>query len=182
MTSARRRACRPAGRPWPARYVHLRATSSRCQRRMVSGVTRVATCASSRRPSRCPNSARRRRSPSSKRRRRPASLAFSSRFSSRRNAMTSACSRWSHPPNAAISNWNGSTREVYATAVDPPVGHYGLHEIGCDNSFGALPARARASLRSRRKVRCHGTICIITPRSRCAVPPAVCRGLYRPPA
>jgi hypothetical protein len=35
-------------------------------------------------------------------------------FSSRKNTMTSAYPRWSHPPNAAISNWNGSTVEVYA--------------------------------------------------------------------
>ena len=28
-----------------------------------------------------------------------------------------ACSRWSHPPNAAISNWNGSTVAVYAKAA-----------------------------------------------------------------
>ena len=42
--------------------------------------------------------------------------------------MTSACSRWSQPPKTAISNWNGSTREVYATAVDPPVGHYEITE------------------------------------------------------
>ena len=53
----------------PARHVHLRATSWRCQRKIVSGVTSVATSASTRRPSRCPSSARRRRSPSSKRRR-----------------------------------------------------------------------------------------------------------------
>ena len=126
MTGARRRACAPAGRPRPARCVHLRATSSRCQRRMVSGVTRVATCASSDRPRRCPNTARHRRSPSSKRRRRPASRAFRRRFSSQRYAITSACSPWSQPPNAAISNWNGNTPEVYATTTDPPVGHYAL--------------------------------------------------------
>jgi hypothetical protein len=65
MTSARRCACRPGGRSRPAR---LRATSSRCHRRIVSGVTIVATCASRRRPRRCPSSARRRRSRSSNRR------------------------------------------------------------------------------------------------------------------
>ena len=47
--------------------------------------------------------------------------------------MTSACSRWSQPPKTAISNWNGSTREVYATAVDPRVGHYGYRQ-----SWGSL--------------------------------------------
>jgi len=124
MTSARRCACKPGRWPLPTRYVHLRATSSRCQRKMVSGVTRVATCASRWRPRRCPNSAKRRRSWSSNCSRCPASLVFSSRFSSRRNAMTSACSRWSHPPNTAINNWNGSTVEVYASAADPSVGHY----------------------------------------------------------
>ena len=43
--------------------------------------------------------------------------------------MTSACSRWSQPPKTAISNWNGSRREVYATAVDPPVGHHDLGRL-----------------------------------------------------
>ena len=43
----------------------LRMTSSRCQRRIVSGVTTVDTCLSKRRPSRCPSSPRRRRSSSS---------------------------------------------------------------------------------------------------------------------
>ena len=33
--------------------------------------------------------------------------------------MTSACSRWSQPPKIAISNWNGSTREVYARLPIP---------------------------------------------------------------
>ena len=40
--------------------------------------------------------------------------------------MTSACSRWSQPPKAAISNWNGSTVAVYAMAADPLVGHYAV--------------------------------------------------------
>ncbi len=73
MTSARRCACRPAGRPRPARYVHC-VSPARGARAMLSGVTMAATCASSLRPSRCPNSARRRRSLSSKRKRCPASL------------------------------------------------------------------------------------------------------------
>ena len=71
------------------------------------------------------SSARRRRSPSANRKRCPASRAFWTRFSSRRNAMTSACSRWRQPPKAAISNWNGSTGADYANTIDPAVGHYG---------------------------------------------------------
>jgi hypothetical protein len=59
---------------------------------------------------------RRRRSLSLKRRRRPCSWARSPRFSSRRNAMTSRCSRSSHPNSAARSKWNGTTREVYASS------------------------------------------------------------------
>jgi len=78
----------------PTAIVYCLATSSRCQRRMVSGVTSVAACATTWRPSRCPSSARRRRLVSLNRRRRPASRALRTRFSSRRNAMTSACSRW----------------------------------------------------------------------------------------
>ena len=46
-----------------------------------------------RRPRKYPSSPRRRRSPSSKRRRRPPSLDFRTRFSSRRNAIRSVCSR-----------------------------------------------------------------------------------------
>jgi hypothetical protein len=33
--------------------------------------------------------------------------------------MTSAHSRWSQPPEAAISDWNGSTGAVHAIAIDP---------------------------------------------------------------
>ena len=44
----------------------------------------------------------------------PASLALNSRFSSRRNAMTFACSPWSHSLNAAMSKW--STVADYASA------------------------------------------------------------------
>jgi hypothetical protein len=40
--------------------------------------------------------------------------------------MTSACSRWSQPPKAASSNWNGSTGAVYANPIDQVVGHYEL--------------------------------------------------------
>lgn len=47
--------------------------------------------------------------------------------------MTSACSRWSHPPNAAISNWNRSTPRVYATGADRPVKHYGMSMIQITN-------------------------------------------------
>jgi len=82
----------------------LRMTSSRCQRRIVSGVTTVDTCLSKRRPSRCPSSLRRRRSSSSKRKRRPPSLDFRTRFSSRRNAIRSVCSRWSHAHTATTTN------------------------------------------------------------------------------
>ena len=73
----------------------------------------------------CARSARRRRSASAKRSRCPANRAFRMRFSSRRNKMMSACSRWSQPPKAAISNWNGATVAVHAIAADRRVGHHG---------------------------------------------------------
>jgi hypothetical protein len=38
--------------------------------------------------------------------------------------MTSACSRWSQPVIAAISNWNGGTPAVYAMVADLFMGHY----------------------------------------------------------
>ena len=73
--------------------VNFRAISSRCHRRMVSGVTSVATSRRTARPSRWPSTASRRRCASSNCSRRPVSCAFSARFSSRRNAITSPCSR-----------------------------------------------------------------------------------------
>jgi len=72
--------------------------------------------------------------------------------------MTSPCSRWSQPLKTAISNWNGSTCEVYATAVDPPVGHYGVGShrrplasissglMSSGSSSRALPSSVAASL------------------------------------
>jgi hypothetical protein len=66
-----------------------------------------------RRPSRWPIAARRRRSSSLNRIRRPRSCPFSTRFSSRRNSITSRCSHSSQPNSAARTRWNGTTRGVY---------------------------------------------------------------------
>ena len=46
--------------------------------------------------------------------------------------MTSACSRWSHPLNAAISKWNGRTVEVY-------VGPIHLWDTGARSNQSAGP-------------------------------------------
>ena len=64
----------------------------RCHRRMVSGVTIVATWPNSRRPSRCPHLANRHRSSSVSRSRRPRSGARRIRFSSIKYS-TASC-RW----------------------------------------------------------------------------------------
>ena len=56
-----------------------------------------------------PSIARRRRCPSFNCSRRPDNCDFSVRFSSRRNAITSRCSRSSHPSNAVRSICNGLT-------------------------------------------------------------------------
>jgi hypothetical protein len=63
----------------PGRFganVHFWTISRRCHRRIVSGVTMVATCLRTRRPSRWPFTARRRRWSSVNRRRRPLQLLF----------------------------------------------------------------------------------------------------------
>ena len=53
--------------------------------------------------------------------------------------MTSACSRWSQPPKAAISNWNGSTVEVYAM---PPI-HFGTLRVQHHDPYRGLRRRSR---------------------------------------
>ena len=79
---------------------------------------RVATRHSSARPSRWPSSARRRRSWSSRRSRCPPRRTFSTRFSSRRNAIMSSCSRRRQAHSIAKTNWNGDTAEVYFRGAD----------------------------------------------------------------
>jgi hypothetical protein len=94
-------------------YVHFRAMSCRCQRRIVSGVTIAATCARRRRASRKPIAAKRRRSSSVNRTRWLPRRAFRTRFSSRRHWMTSCCSCWSQPTRKVTSRCSGATRRVY---------------------------------------------------------------------
>ena len=56
--------------------------------------------------------------------------------------MTSACSRWSHPPKAAISNWNGSTGGVYAIGTDLSVRHWrDARALGSAGPFADLKIR-----------------------------------------
>jgi hypothetical protein len=117
-TTRRRISTWTPGRPSRDRaYVHFRPINSRCHRRIVSGVTIVATSARSRRPRRRPMTARRRRSSSFNRSRCPCSCALRTRFSSRRNSMTSRCSRSSQPNDAAMSRYSGITHGVYGSAA-----------------------------------------------------------------
>jgi hypothetical protein len=51
--------------------------------------------------------------------RRPLNCAFSTRFSSRRKAMTSRCSCASHPDSAATINCNGITLRIYPIRTSP---------------------------------------------------------------
>jgi hypothetical protein len=90
----------------PGRFgvnVHFRAISGRCHRRIVSGVTIVATCRKTRRPSRRPFVARRRRWSSVSRRRRPFSWSVRTRFSSTRYSMTCCCRQLTHPASVTSS-------------------------------------------------------------------------------
>ena len=88
-------------RPGRVAYVHFRAMSCRCQRKMVSGVTIVAIGPRPRWPHRCPWTANRRRS-SSVKRIRPFKRVRRMRLSSTRSA-TLAC-RWSaHQPATATT-------------------------------------------------------------------------------
>jgi hypothetical protein len=81
--------CMTPGRPGRVGVnVHFRAISGRCHRRIVSGVTMVATCRKTRRPRRWPFAARRRRWSSVSRRQRPVSCPLRTRFSSIRYSMT----------------------------------------------------------------------------------------------
>ena len=94
----------------PGRFgvnVHFRAISCRCHRRIVSGVTIVATWRKTRRPSRRPFAARRRRWSSVSRRRRPLSCSFRTRFSSTRYSMTCCWWRLTHPARVTSSTCKG---------------------------------------------------------------------------
>ena len=122
-TTRRRISVSTPGRPGRCRvYVHFRTINSRCHRRMVSGVTSVATSRNTSRPRRCPSTARRRRCTSFNRSRRLVNCAFSARFSSRRNAITSRCSRSSHPSRAASRICSGITLRQFVVRV---FRHYG---------------------------------------------------------
>ena len=103
----------------PLRWVHFRAINCRCHRRIVSGVTIVATWRNTRRPSRCPRMASRHRSSSLSRRRRPWSCFRRTRFSTTRYDTVSCWRRSSHPFSAASSmrRRNASTTAGRSTAV-----------------------------------------------------------------
>lgn len=87
---------------------YLRAINSRYQRTIVSGVTRLATSPSRRRPTALPLTAKRRRWYSVNRRRRPPSCSRSTRFSSQRKVMTSSCREWSQPVSQRTRNRTAS--------------------------------------------------------------------------
>jgi hypothetical protein len=118
--------------------VHFRAISCRCHRRIVSGVTMVATCRKTRRPSRRPVAARRRRWSSVSRRRRPFTCSWRIRFSSTRYSITCCWWRLTHPASVTSSTRKGwrsafigrSYRALrpdrYREGLDRIFGHYGV--------------------------------------------------------
>ncbi len=135
--------------------VHFRAISHRCHRRIVSGVTMVATWLRTRRPSRRPFTARRRRWPSVNPRRRPFSCSLRTRFSSTRYSMTSYWWRLIHPARVTSSSRKGERSALigrsYSATFRPCTG-YGLGRV-----FGHYErdhqARGRHDSSARSKVR-----------------------------
>jgi hypothetical protein len=102
--------------------VHFRAISCRCHRRIVSGVTMVATCRKTRRPRRWPFAARRRRWSSVSRRRRPFSCPLRTRFSSIRYSMTCCWWRLTHPARVTSSTCKGRHQPSWANRTVPHTG------------------------------------------------------------
>jgi hypothetical protein len=123
-------------------YVHFRATSCRCQRSSVSGVTTVAISRNRPRPRRNARTASRRQSSSVNCRRRLRSWRRSTRFSSSRYRRTSRSSLSSHPVRSVSSNWNAEmsiTAGVYFTGAKSSAARR-------RSSCGTLRLRFRSSL------------------------------------
>src|SRR5438309_6245613 len=109
----------------PGRFganVHFRAIRHRCQRRIVSGVTMVATCLRIRRPSGWPFAVRRRRWSSVNRTRRPFSCSLRTRFSSTRYSMTSCWWRLTHPARVTNSSRKGERSAVIGRSYRATLG------------------------------------------------------------
>jgi hypothetical protein len=156
MTSARRWPCRPAGPPRSARYVRLRANSWPMPAQK-NGVGRHDGCDLREQP------ATERRSQFGE----PAELAVvetqalpgkpgpeqSILFAQERDHIGLLTIK--PTAQAAFSNWNRSTRAVYATAVDPPVRHYAHDGISFNSPVWSILHRSlrlppRSSCPSRR--------------------------------
>ena len=107
-TMRRRIVSMPGGRPGPRRPrpSYVLAISCRCQRRRVSGVTRVCRSRRTRRPRRVACAARRRRWASVTRRRPGPSCSRRTRCSSWRESMTSRGCWWIQPATATTRNCN----------------------------------------------------------------------------
>jgi hypothetical protein len=93
--------------------------------------------------------------------------------------MASACSRWSQPPKAAISNWNGSTGAVYASSIDPAVGHYGFERRATSTGKDVLLA-ARVNVGNSFPRRTASVVALLSARGGQSHPPSaspidVCR-------
>jgi len=92
----------------PCSVYYFAATNSQYQRRIVSGVARVATFSNAFRPSTLPSFAKRRRSPSVSRSRCLPSRSGSAAFSARWYSITRACCSPTHIPIHAARNCRGS--------------------------------------------------------------------------
>jgi hypothetical protein len=148
-TTNRRISASTPGRPdRPFAYAHLRAINCRCHRRIVSGVTIVATRRSPRRPNRCPRTASRRRSSSLSRRRRPCNCPRRMRFSSSRYAPAACCcrspadQRGEREPQEQRVNHGGSLSHrpkcSLAKQVGRVMGHYAVGVVDTHRSVDDL--------------------------------------------
>ncbi len=95
----------------PVREVPLPCTNNRCQRRIVSGVTRVPISSNTLRPSTLPLTANRRRSSLSGMRRLP-SFSRSTRFSVRRYSLTCCYWRFTQPARIMCRSCQGCRKKL----------------------------------------------------------------------
>src|SRR5262249_52235198 len=128
--------------------VHLRAINCRCHRRIVSGVTMVATWRKSRRPSRRPLAARRRRS-SSVNRRRPVSCPLRTRFSAMRYSMTYCWWRLIHPARVTSSTCKGVGSAIIPRFYRARQGTAGGTSAEYSDSTGWTPGPNNRTVRGR---------------------------------
>jgi hypothetical protein len=120
--------------------VRLRATSSRCQRNKVSGVTIVPSSRSVLRPKALAFSARVRRSTSVKMMRQPPSRSGSRRFSTLRYSITADCCRCNQPATTSSRNCS--------RVVDAAISHQCWLLVPATSTGTAQPHRIPQARRS----------------------------------